>query len=217
MEPKLLESGISFKKSDFFSAVIIGELVAWLLFIMARVNARDLPLPKGVVDSLTSSWLLAIIFPIASVVGLYVFYWIGKKVMALYQVAKFALVGALNTFLDLGIFNLLILLSGITAGLGLATFKGISFVVAVVNSYFWNKFWTFRSGTSTNQKEFFQFFMVSIVGFFLNVGVLYLVVDIVGIRGSFTPEVWANIGALVATLVVLTWNFFGYKIWVFKK
>ena len=57
--PKLLKSGISFTKGDFWAAAIVGELVAWLLFIMAQVNARDLPLPRGLIESLTSPWLLA--------------------------------------------------------------------------------------------------------------------------------------------------------------
>ncbi|OGZ57665.1 MAG: hypothetical protein A2728_00485 [Candidatus Spechtbacteria bacterium RIFCSPHIGHO2_01_FULL_38_11] len=217
MEPKLLESGISFKKNDFLSAVIIGEAVAWLLFIMAQVNARYLPLPAGVVNSLSSPWLLAVSFPILSVAGLYVFYFLGKKVRALYQVAKFALIGALNTFVDLGILNLLILLTGITSGFGFLAFKGVSFVIAVVNSYFWNKFWTFKSGRSTTQKEFFQFFVVSAIGVFLNVGVAYFIVDIIGPQRGLTPEIWANVGALIATFIVLVWNFIGYKLWVFKK
>jgi len=216
-ELKLLESGISFTKGDFWAAVIVGELVAWLLFVMAQVNAKDLPLPSGVIESLTSPWLLAISFPILSVAGLYLFYLVGKKIKALYQAGKFALVGALNTFVDLGILNLLILLTSVSTGLGFATFKGISFIVAVVNSYVWNKYWTFKSGKSRKKEEFFQFFAVSAIGFLLNVGVATLVVSVIGPKGNLTPEVWANVGALVATLVLLLWNFLGYKLWVFKK
>ena len=89
--------------------------------------------------------------------------------------------------------------------------------MAVVNSYVWNKYWTFKSGKSHKKEEFFQFFAVSVVGFFLNVGVAAFVVIVIGPKGNLTPEVWANVGALIATFILLLWNFFGYKIWVFKK
>lgn len=134
------------------------------------------------------------------------------------QAAKFILVGTLNTLIDLGVLNLLIFTSGISSGFGYSAFKGISFIAAVINSYFLNKFWTFKAlKTERAKEEFAQFFIVSMIGFGINVGVASLVVNMIGAQFGITPKIWANIGAITATLVGMTWNFLGYKFIVFKN
>ena len=131
----------------------------------------------------------------------------------LWQIAKFILIGGFNTLIDLGVLNILIFATGITSGLGFSLFKGTSFLVAVSNSYFWNKRWTFRS----KKDVFFQFFTVSAVGFVLNVGTASFVVNVITPQFELSEQLWANIGAITGTLVVMTWNFLGYKFVVFKK
>lgn len=134
------------------------------------------------------------------------------------QAAKFVTVGILNTFIDLGVLNLLIWMSGMASGWTYSAFKGISFTAAVINSYFLNKFWTFRKrDTAEAKKEFTQFFTVAVFGFGINVGIASLVVNIIGPQFGITETLWANVGAVIATLVGMTWNFLGYKFIVFKK
>lgn len=134
------------------------------------------------------------------------------------QAIKFVLVGTSNTLVDLGVLNLLIFTSGITAGLGYSLFKGISFTVAVINSYFLNKFWTFKGlGSGKAPKEFTQFLIVSIIGFGINVGIASLVVNAVGPQFGIGDKFWANVGAVCATFAAMTWNFLGYKFIVFKN
>src|SRR3989344_9645258 len=147
---------------------------------------------------------------------------LGRKFVTLFQGAKFLLVGGLNTFMDLGVLNLLIAASGITAGIGFSVFKGFSFLIAVANSYLWNKYWTFRGKTMEQDfveqgKEFAQFLVVSGIGFFLNVGSASLVVNFINPQFGLSERAWPTVGALVGTLVVMTWNFLGYKLIVFRK
>lgn len=133
------------------------------------------------------------------------------------QAIKFVLVGILNTLVDLGVLNILILISGISSGLGYSLFKGVSFTAAVINSYFLNKFWTFKGlGAGKAKKEFAQFLIVSIIGFGINVGVASLVVNIIGPKFGIGDKLWANVGAICATLAAMSWNFLGYKFIVFK-
>ena len=66
-----------------------------------------------------------------------------KKEDIFYQFSKFFLVGGMNVLIDLGILSLLIVLFKIDKGLWYSAFKGFSFLLAAVNSYFWNKLWTF--------------------------------------------------------------------------
>jgi putative flippase GtrA len=164
----------------------------------------------------------------------------GKK-KTIVQVLKFVVVGVLNTFVDLAILNLLIWLSGIgQSGPVFTLFKAISFTVAVVNSYYFNRLWVFR-GDETKKvgTEFTKFIIISVVGAFVNVGVATLVVTyeqgMVGfihmiplisptydwfvstLVALTSPNfaVWPTVAALFGTLAGLVWNFLGYKFIVF--
>lgn len=135
-----------------------------------------------------------------------------------HQVIKFVLVGILNTFIDLGVLNILIWISGTASGLLYPAFKGVSFIVAVINSYFWNKFWTFKKKETTkNQKEFTRFFVVAVFGIGINISVATWLVNVVGPQFGLSLKIWANVGAICATFVSMAWNFFGYKFFVFQK
>ncbi len=211
---------VQFSAKDVLSAAIIGEAVSWLLFVMVRVNAPKLPIPGGLAEnlaSLSTAFLMAAVLPVLSVAGLYIAYIINKKLRSIYQAAKFALVGALNTFIDFGVLNLLILATGISRGALFVVFAGTSFVAAVVNSYLWNKFWTFNDESGENTKEFAQFLFVSVVGLGLNAGAASFIVNIIGPQAGIADAVWANIGKLIGILFSLVWNFVGYKFWVFKE
>ncbi|MDX1608375.1 MAG: GtrA family protein [Candidatus Spechtbacterales bacterium] len=210
---------VHFNKTDILGSAAIGELVAWLLYIMAKVNAPELPIPAETATTFTSinaAIVMAIVLPILSVAGLYAAYFLARFIKIAYQGAKFALVGALNTFLDLGVLNLFILLTGVSAGTLFSVFKGVSFIIAALNSYAWNKWWTFESKKEKIGQEFTQFMVVSVIGFFLNVGTASFMVNIVGPQFGLEPAPWASVGALVGTIVVFIWNFVGYKFWVFK-
>ena len=132
------------------------------------------------------------------------------------QFIKFLLVGVLNTGIDFGVLNLLMLSTGITSGIYYSVFKAISFICSVTNSYIWNKRWTFKKGKSLEKKEFSKFFIISLMAFGINIGVASVLVNIIGPVGGISPYVWANISALAAAGFTTLINFFGYKYLVFK-
>jgi putative flippase GtrA len=146
--------------------------------------------------------------------------WIAKLlsrwIPALYQFAQFAAVGTLNSFIDVGVFNLETFFYGssfISNGL-FATFKAISFLFGTTNSFIWNKYWTFGAKEKTNAKEVSGFYGVAIVGWVFNVGAATFVKSI----GPVGSRTWVNIVAPLAGIAVsFIWNFIGYKYWVFKK
>ena len=132
--------------------------------------------------------------------------------------AKFVLIGVLATLLDLGIMNILIWIFGQATGLAFNVFKGISFLGATLAKYFGNKFLAFeKTGTASLTGEFTQFFVVTLVGLAINVGVASLIVNQIGPQLGITPEAWANIGGIGAAIAGSAWNFLGYKFVVFKK
>jgi putative flippase GtrA len=134
------------------------------------------------------------------------------------QIFRFIVVGVINTGLDLLVLNGLIFLTHKgRQGFYYTFFKTISFVVAITNSYFMNKYWTFVNNEKRNEiVELSEFVIVSLVGFVINVGVATLVVKFISIPPG-AENLWPTFGALCGTVVGLVWNFFGYKLIVFEK
>ena len=126
------------KKIDVIISLIIGVIIGIFFLIIL----------KGIGIEIPFIWLLPIIFPGLALFGMLVASLLGKRFLVFLQAGKFLLVGALNTFIDLGVLNMLIWISGIAAGAWYIVFKSISFLVATVNSYFWNKHWTFEALTA---------------------------------------------------------------------
>lgn len=134
------------------------------------------------------------------------------------QFLKFSSVGILNAVIDFGVLNLLILVFGTGAhGELYIVWKAVSFIMAVINSYFFNKYWVFASTGALTMREPSLFFLVSAIGLIINVsistGVFAAAVALYGISHHLA----ANIGAVVGSAIVLVWNFCGYKFIVFKK
>ena len=197
-------------KKNILIAVTAGVLIG--IFTIPTIN--NLPLP-GILVSF-GAINLALLFGILSIFGYFFAELLGKWMTIFRQIGRFAIVGVLNTVLDFAVLNLLITMSGVTGGPMASVFKGVSFIVAVTNSYYWNKYWTFEFQTKVN-KELLQFFIISAIGFGFNIGAFSFTVDVIGPIGNITPQTWANIGALSGTLAGLAWNFIGYKFIVFKK
>jgi len=68
----------------------------------------------------------------------------------IYQFIRFVFVGGINTVLDLAVLNLLVYVFAVTNPFIFSVCKGISFIVAVTNSYFMNKYFTFAKKETTN-------------------------------------------------------------------
>lgn len=127
------------------------------------------------------------------------------KKQDLKQFLKFCVVGTVGTAIDFGLLYILVEFSNIWYLLA-AT---ISFIVAVINNYIFNKIWTFENKDSNFLKQFVQFLVVSVVGLGLNVLILYILVEFAGI--------WYILAKVLATGVVLIWNFFANKYWTFRE
>jgi len=121
------------------------------------------------------------------------------------QFAKFALVGVLNTAIHYGVFYSLYEF----AGLHYLLASGIGFGLAVTNSYFCNKFWTFKSRKADVRREFAKFFIVNIMSLSVNLACMATLVKLL----SMDPRI-AQLLTIGFTLVI---NFLGNKFWTFRE
>ena len=198
------------KRIDIILALITGEITAWFFYYLLK----DVAALK--IENL--GLILAISFPVLALGGTWITWLMGKRFLWIFQLAKYLLIGVLATIADLGILNFLMGTSGIAIGLWYSVFKGISFIVATCAKYFGDKFWAFEKMEKEGMhKEFGQFFIVTLIGLGLNVGVASFVVNVIGPQFGLNETLWAIIGGITAAFGVTVWNFIGYKFIVFKK
>lgn len=171
-------------------------------------------------------------FLIATPLGTLIAYKIGTRFAIIWQLAKYVVVGGMNTLVDLGVLTLIILISknfgisaedlaysGIIAITFYSIYKGLSFILANINSFYWNKYWTFsqKDAEQKSSAQFVQFFTVSLIGLLINVVIASLVFRSVPPFGGLNHDQWGLIGAAAGSLAGMVWNFLGYKFIVFEK
>lgn len=202
------------------------------------------------------------------------------------QMLRFVAIGVLNTALDFIILNFISKALGINSGFKLGTINLIGFSTAMVQSYFWNRHWTFDAAQTIDAvknftrlvvvggigaagflavivgakigaapiyyilifavfiiaeivawvgfglgqkqpggalatpagKQFLAFVIVSVIGLLINSTLIAVVSGYLATNSAFgNPDLLKNFAKAAATGVSLIWNFFGYKVVVFKR
>lgn len=122
------------------------------------------------------------------------------------QVIKFGFVGSFVTSLDFVIYFSLTRLFD-WWGEHFLVANGVSFLIALSTSFFLNKLWTFRNDHRAYRKQSIKFFISNLIALTGTQSILYLLVTVVGITDVIAKP--------FAVSVVVFWNFFSYKYWVF--
>lgn len=73
----------------------------------------------------------------------------------------------------------------------------------------------FNKSPSEEKNPYLSFFIVSLVGFLINVSIVATFSSAVHLTTN--PDLNKNVAQVVATAVALIWNFLGFKLIVFKK
>ncbi|MBT3339163.1 MAG: GtrA family protein [Anaerolineae bacterium] len=121
------------------------------------------------------------------------------------QIAKFMTVGVLNTAIDATAYFVITRWLGLGSALVLA--KGIAYVIGMVNSFFWNRTWTFGDNGNI-WRAAGLFTLTHIAALAINAGTMALVLNWLQL-----PEIVA-LGA--ATGASFVWNFVLNKLVVFR-
>jgi putative flippase GtrA len=138
------------------------------------------------------------------------------------QLVKFAIVGASSTVINLAVLYLMLrLLHGHRY---IST--SIAFLVSVVNGYYWNRRWTFKAAQAKAvHTQFAQFALVNLVGYGLDLLVMYLASVPLEHQVHLLEPIWSAAktervavlaAQLIATAVIVFWNFFANRFWTFK-
>ncbi len=128
--------------------------------------------------------------------------------------SKFIIAGILNTLLDWGILNTLLVLTGKQEPIFYALFKVISFLFAALNSFLLNKYWVFKA--QDEKLQILKFSVITFLGVILNNLAATLVTFKVCPLILSEFYYCSNLGAFAGTFISLVWNFLGYRFFAFK-
>ena len=210
---------------DLRNVTLIGAEVG-LLFqpIIANLWSSDIGPGLDKVFGFTPAPILIHIaaflgFTVLAPIALWILSALSARIAVLYQFGKFAAVGSSNAFVDIGLLNLILLMSGVTKeSPSFGIIATATALIATVNSFLWNKFWTFDAAKTSEQTwmEVVKFYVVTGAAALVNGGVTWLFVNSIGDNG-ISENLLANIGKVVGIFSALFINFLGYKFFVFKK
>jgi putative flippase GtrA len=120
------------------------------------------------------------------------------------QFIKFVVVGVSNTAIDLGLLNLFLFY-----GWNTLVANTVAFLVASINSFMWNKYWTFGDKTGDWKSQLPFYLLVVTVGVGISDAFIYVFSLIFG---------WdINVVKIASIAAVFLWNFLAPKFLIFKK
>lgn len=133
---------------------------------------------------------------------------------------RFALVGISGAVVDFGVFNLLASLLGVHASIS----QAISFTLAVINNFIWNRLWTYpETRGSSPVKQLIQFSLVNVIGLGIRTALFSLIEKhMINLAATVIPHVLTptivghNLTLAFVILVVMLWNYFANRYWTFK-
>ena len=125
----------------------------------------------------------------------------------IYQFLRFACIGLLNTGLSFLVVNTVSKFFAISQGVPYGAIVGVGFVCAVIQSYPWNKTWTFGGETGVSLwKNIVRLFSVGVLGF---AALLFVVV-----ASTLSAPAWSYLIFLIAYLIIeeVLWQRFGFHL-----
>ncbi|MDR1319864.1 MAG: GtrA family protein [Gracilibacteraceae bacterium] len=119
------------------------------------------------------------------------------------EMIRFGLVGVANTVVGYGVY----LLGLKVLALAYPVAMGAGTVCGIINSYFWNKKFTFRSKNKYSLREMTKFISVYVVQYLFNISVIFVLTNYIGVSES----VAGLFGILAGTMI----SYCGHKFWTF--
>ena len=119
------------KVTDAVLALVSGRIIALLM--------DDFLMEWGIQLGFWQHLIAWILFPFFSLFCLWIAFLIGRKFLFIYQLAKFLLVGAVATIIDLKMYEFLHWSLALLIPVSILMVRGISFLIATVIKFIGNK------------------------------------------------------------------------------
>lgn len=126
-----------------------------------------------------------------------------KKYPVILQLMRFGAIGVINTGLDFLLLNLFSKLLGVDSGTRLGVINVFTFSLAMVQSYFWNRYWAFGASDVTIVRNAVRLAIVGTLGTGAVIAVL------LGARQEFAPGYYFVLFTLFIIFEVVVWQAFG--------
>lgn len=150
-----------------------------------------------------------------------------KKHSEVAQVGRFGLVGILNTIVDFAVYNLLLFFF---ASLAPTVASVISGTIAMINSFIFNKSFTFKAKKLSTTKAVL-FFVITLIGVYIIRPIVVWFFTVVWLwpaelahkitswlHLSFSQDfITHNLALVAAIAVVLVYNYLSYKYLIFNE
>jgi putative flippase GtrA len=134
---------------------------------------------------------------------------------------RFAIVGAIGFGIDTLAFN--IFRSGV--GISPEVSAVLSFMVAVISNFIWNRYWTYPDSRSKPAiGQLVQYLVVNVVGLVIRTVVFFLINQPLvklfeNLPFAFPLEAYVlgeNLALAIVVLIVMFWNFFINRFWTYN-
>ncbi len=206
-------SPISFVKSRGMYPFLVGAVTAVFL-IPILISLTGLPKLQQYAGY---EWIVIPLLPVLFLVGYQVGLLLFGKRAVMREIMRFALIGLSNFAVDTGSnLTLLSFIPVVTSSDPIFwTVNALGVSVAIGNSFFWNRLWTFGEVKQNQENTLIKFLIVSIGAIVINTTVVSVALKLLYVANF--PSYAIPTVKVMATVVSMTWNFVGYKYLVFKK
>lgn len=170
---------------------------------------------------------------------------LGLNPLEFKRFVKFAFVGAFGALVDFFTYNLFLgpflgLFSSNTWGgswlvaqgvtdemlvtLGTVSAAALSFVLAILSNFTWNRYWTYPDSRSKSlRRQFAQFFVVNASGVLIRLPVVglthrFFTQNLLRLNLGFisAERLGSNLALALAVAMVMFWNFFANRYWTYN-
>lgn len=134
----------------------------------------------------------------------------------IWQFVRFGLVGCVNTTIDLLVLNALLWL---WPGQGMARLllaNTIAYACGALNSFFFNRYWTFQREGPPKAHEGMRFLLITLATIVCNDLILWFMGNILH-PANLNVTLWANISKVAAIGGTILISYLGMRLWVFKR
>lgn len=133
---------------------------------------------------------------------------------------KFAVVGVIGAVVDFGSFNIMLALGIVTS-----MASTISFILAIISNFFWNRYWTYPDSRSKSfVRQFAQFGIVNASGLLIRWPIVRFgespLANVLAspnwLSDGLVRLLAANGIVAVSVGIVMFWNFFVNRYWTYN-